>query len=283
MIDRVIFSNNGSSEDMSRQVAKYKSGSKSFSYVAAEDALYIGSSLPFNHLYFKLGSTVNALASSVAIKYYNGVEFVPVVDIIDETDVGGASLAQSGFITWTTDKNEAWKREDTVFNGQTLITELSDITIYEKYWLEIKFSSDLTASVELEWLGLLFSDDDDLSSEYPDLVRTSVLQAFGGVSKTDWQEQHAKAAELISKDLISKNVIQQKQQILDRDAFTLASVSKVAELIYRSLVDDYVDDRVEARNEYQSRLNKSIYNVDKNKDARLDQDEIKSVEGWLNR
>ena len=50
MIDRVIFSNNGSSEDMSRQVAKYKSGSKSFSYVAAEDALYIGSSLPFNHL-----------------------------------------------------------------------------------------------------------------------------------------------------------------------------------------------------------------------------------------
>ncbi len=282
-IDRILLSDNGTLDDFSRQVAKYKSGSKSFSYVAAEDAIYIGANVPFNHLYFKMGTTVNALASEIQIKYYNGTEFVSAVNIIDETDVAGASLAQSGFVTWTTDKQEKWHREDTRDQSQQIIDELGSVTIYDKYWLEIKFSADLTASVELEWLGMLFSDDDDLGAEYPDLTRSTVLQAFGGVSKTSWQEQHARAAELIVEDLIKLRVIEQKGQIIDRDTFRTASVSKVAEIIYRARGDDYIDDRVEARNEYQARLNKVIYNVDKDKDGRLDIQEQTQQTGWLGR
>ncbi len=130
---------------------------------------------------------------------------------------------------------------------------------------------------------MLFSDDDDLGAEYPDLTRSTVLQAFGGVSKTSWQEQHARAAELIVEDLIKLRVIEQKGQIIDRDTFRTASVSKVAEIIYRARGDDYIDDRVEARNEYQARLNKVIYNVDKDKDGRLDIQEQTQQTGWLGR
>lgn len=281
MIDRVLFSDNGTLSDISRPLAKYRSGESSFTFVATDDAIYIGSLLPFNHLYFKLGSNVNANASEVSIKTYNGSEFVPVVNIVDETAVSGASLAQSGFIQWLTDQNESWEREDTSNDGVSIITELGSVTIYDKYWLEIKFSNDLTA-VDLQWLGQIFSDDDDLRSEYPDLLRSNVLAAFES-GKTDWQEQHARAAELIAKDLVSKRIIDRKEQIVDRDAYKLASVSKVAELIFKSFGDDYINDRTAARQEYDARMNKAIYNVDKDKDARLDVDEAVQQNGWLNR
>ena len=281
MIDRVIFSDNGISSDISRPLAKYRSGSSALTIVASEDAIYIGAILPFNHLYFKLGANVNSLSSEVSIKYYTGVEFVSVVDVNDETAVAGASLAQSGFIQWTTDKDKSWERRDTVHGGQVQISELSDITVYDKYWLEIKFSNDLDP-IDLDWIGQIFSDDDDLISEYPDLVRSNMLQAFES-GKTDWQEQHARAAELIAKDLVSGRVIGSKEQIIDRDAFKLASVSKTAEIIYQAFGDDYADDRKEARIEYKSRLNKVVFNVDKNENARLDPEEARQQTGWLSR
>ncbi len=281
MINRVYFSDNGTLVDISRKVGKYQSGSYSLDFVTAEDAIYIGSLVPFNHLYFKLGATVNANAANMTIQTWNGTEFKDVVDIQDETDTG-VPLAQSGHITWTPNRLEKWHREHTEDNGIEKITGLGSVTVYDNYWLKVTFDADLSASLEIEWLGQLFSDDEMLGAEFPDLVRSNVLTSFQA-GKTDWQEQHVKASELIIQDLVRRGVIFEKGQILDRDKLALASVSKCAEIIFSAFGDDYAEDKIRARNEYEKRVDLSVFHQDKDDDGIIDRHEIGSRTGFLNR
>jgi hypothetical protein len=277
MINRILYSDNGTLSEWTPELEKFQSGSQTFSLVSAEDAIYIGSLFPFNHKYFKMGATPNAETASIAVKYWDGDEFVDVVNVVDETSVSGASLGQSGFITWTPDEDKLWSMEHTED-----ITELNTIKIYNMYWTKITFSADLTASVILSWLGQVFSDDDDLGSEFPLLNRAAMLTAFES-GKTDWEEQHVKAAEILIKDLIESNVIDNRNQILLREKFKLASVSKCAELAFRGFGDDYADDRRDARQEYNSRKKLRVYMVDKNEDALLQNSEARTRHGFLSR
>ena len=272
---RFIYSNNGTLSDYSVQLENYHSGSLTCTLVAAEDAIYIGSRLPFNHLYFKV-DTANSNASVMSISYYSGNGWTSVVDIIDETSSGGKSLAQSGFVTWTPNKNTGWHREDT-----ENITALSDVTIYDLYWLKISFSADLSADVDLSWCGQIFADDNDLGSEYSDLARSAMISAFE-TGKTTWQEQHVTAAQVIVQDLIGKGLIIEKEQILERNDFKLAAVSKCAEIIYGGLGDDYKDNKEAARNEYRSRLGKILPKVDKDRNA-IENDYERYTQGGLYR
>jgi hypothetical protein len=281
MINRVIHSDNGTLIDISRKVGKYQSGSHPMTFVAAEDALFIGSLVPFNHLYFKLGTTVNTAASNMSISTWDGSEFKPVVDIQDETETT-APLAQSGHLTWTPNRLHSWHREHTEDNGTERITGLGGITVYDNYWLKITFDADLDAGLEIEWLGQLFSDDEMLGAEYPDLVRSNVLTAFKS-GKTDWQEQHVKASEIVIQDLVRKGVILEKGQILDRDKLSLASVSKCAEIIFGAFGDDYAEDKIRARNEYEKRLDLSVYHQDADNDAIIDRSEVGTRTGFLDR
>lgn len=277
MINRILYSDNGTISEWTTELEKYQTGSQTFSYVAGEDAIYIGSLYPFNHKYFKVGGTPNAESASISIQYWDGDEFVSVVNIVDETASGGASLAQSGFITFTPDEDKIWGLEHTED-----ITELSTVKIYNMYWLKITFSADLTASTILSWIGQKFSDDDDLGSEYPELVRSAMLTAFES-GKTDWEEQHVRAAEILIKDLIEANVIDNRNQILVRDKFRLAAVSKCAELAFRGFGDSYADNRIDARNEYNSRKKMRIYMIDKNEDALLGFSESRIRHGFATR
>lgn len=281
MINRIYFSDNGTLTDLSRDLGKYKSGSATVDYVAGEDAFFIGSLVPFNHLYFKMGAVVNALPANIVISTWNGQEFLPVVDVQDET-YSAAPLAQSGHITWTPDRHHSWHKEHTEDNGTEKIDGLGSVTIYDNYWLKITFDADLTAGLELSWLGQIFSDDEELGDEYPDLNRSNVKTAYEA-GKTDWQAQHVRAAEVIVQDLVRKGVIFEKGQLLDRDKLRLASVSKCAEIIFQSFGDDYADDKVRARNEYDKRIDLSVYHNDSDADGILDKGEIGARTGFLSR
>ena len=68
-----------------------------------------------------------------------------------------------------------------------------------------------------------------------------------------------------------------------KEEFMLASVQKVAELIYNGMGADYLDQKVSAQAEYKSRLNKSIYRVDTNESAILDIKEDAARSGFLSR
>lgn len=282
MKKRFIYSDNETLMDSTEVVNNYHSGDFTFSYITSEDAIYIGSSLPFNHLYIKLGSTVNAETSNMIVNLWDGKEWNEVAELIDGTEVEGITLSQSGFIEFVPDKNEGWSIDDTVTpSNKEEVIGLGDIIIYDKYWMKITFSADLTEEVVISWIGQIFSDDNDLEVEFPDLTRSTMISATTGNS--NWEPQHVRSAQLIIKDLKIKGVIENKNQILNRDDLTLPSVSKVAEIIYGMLGDDYADDRNKAKKEYTERLSSALPVIDINNNARVDVKEVTPSNGILYR
>jgi len=274
---RILYSDNGTLTDLTTELSNFHSGTYTFSgFTAAQDYIYIGNIAPFNHFYLKMG-TASVSSTTMSVHYWSGNDWQEVVEIEDET----SGLTQDGFVTFVPSKNYGWVNADTSGRGQQ-VTGLTSVTIYDKYWIRISFNNDLTADSIISWVGQKFSNDDDLGSEFPDLVRSSVLTAFQS-GKTDWEEQHVRAAEIIVKDLISRNIIYSKNQVLERNSFMLPSVSKVAEIIFNSFGDDYTDQTKNARKEYISRMDKSIYDVDLNNDGELSKKEMKYRQGYLTR
>jgi hypothetical protein len=236
-----------------------------------DDFIYIASDFPFNHLFVKLGSVVNAVSSTMKIEYYEN-QWNEVVEIRDETN----GLFNDGFIEFTPNKDKGWLRQ--LESEDVGLTKV----IYDKYWLRISFPDTLTEGVQLSFIGHKFSDDTDLFSEYPVFNDSNFMAAFK-TGKTSWEEQEIKAAELIANDLQKKSVIISKDQILDRKRFLGASVCKTAEIIFSSFGNDYLEQKKEASLEYQKRLNLSQYSIDTNADGILQPEEIRTRQGWLSR
>ena len=91
----------------------------------------------------------------------------------------------------------------------------------------------------------IFSNDSDLGSEFPDLVLSATMTAFA-TGKTSWEEQHVRAAEILIKDLKKVKGIHSSSQILDHNDFRLASVCKVAEIIYTAFGNDYLEQKYDS-------------------------------------
>lgn len=274
---RVVYGDNGVLTDLTRNLADYKSLNATFSYVTGQDYIYIGSDLPFNHFYIKMGSTVNAVAATMNIELWDGDEWIDVVEINDET--GG--LFASGYVDFVPDKDENWNQESTNHKGEQ-VTGLTSLVIYDQYWIRISFNATMTASTIVSWIGHKFSDDTDLYSEYPVLNSTTLKTAFEA-GKTTWEEQHVRAADLLIKDLKSKAVIVSADQILKREDYRMAALCKTAQIIFQSMGDDYADDVIAAKNEYGARLDLSIHQVDQNADGRLDPKEKQHRVGFMTR
>lgn len=268
---RVIYSDNGTLSDLTNDLHEYRTGIAVIPFVAAEDYLYVGNIAPFNHFYMTF-ATANTQSTTMTVEYWGGKTWHPVVELIDGTN----GFQQDGFVEFTPDRDAAWIWQDT----DDGVDGLTSITIYDKYWVRVKFNNDMDAGTSISWLGQKFSDDDDLRSEFPDLVRSNVLTAFEA-GKTTWEEQHVRAAELIIKDLINKKVIFSKDQVLERDTFRLASVSKTAEMIYSSFGDDYLDQVRAARSEYTNRMKSSVFDVDLNQDGELSRGELRTRQGFM--
>ena len=260
--------------DITNGVKSYEDGTASLT-ILSTDYLYIGQRHPFNSLFFK-PSTVNAEASLVTLKVYDGRNFVSVAELNDETLLSGASLGQSGFMTFVPDKDESnWSYDDTED-----MTELSTIKIYDHYWIQLSFSASLTAPIVLKYIGNLFNTDNDLYAEYPIFSKTNMKSAF---SVTTWEQQSVRAAEIIIQDMVADGIILNGGQLLSREKIRLAAICKVAELIFGALGDDYENDRIKARNEYKSRLSRGVYDVDINANAILDKQETKRITGFMSR
>lgn len=269
---RVVFSDNGTLSDISASMADYHAGTAVINYTLTEDALYIGSELPFNSLFFDV-SVANAETATPVVSYWDGDEWVAMVDFIDETTSGGATLAQSGHITWTTDKESAWMREDTVSsNGTEEITGLGNITIYDLFWIKMTFSATLTGTAALNFIGPKFCEDNDLTGEHV-LFSNSTFKTNYESGKTSWEREIILASRLMVSDIVKKQAIISGDQLLDRRLLTDACVSKTAQLIFANLGDDYNNDRDAARAEYKSRLSLPNFGADKNNNARLDDSE----------
>lgn len=235
------------------------------------DFIYIASDLPFNHFYLKHAPPANNISATMKIEYY-GSGWNEVVDLKDETN----AIFNDGYIEFTPNRNAGWSRASSSLDfGLTKV-------VYDKYWIRISFDATLKANCELSFLGNKFSDDIDLFHEYPVFNNADFLNAFE-TGKTDWEEQHVKAAEVIIADLIKKRVVIAPEQILDRRKFIGASVCKAAEIIYTAFGNDYIEQKREAAAEYLKRLDLSQYSTDLNNNAILEPVELQTRQGWLSR
>lgn len=274
---RAIYSDNGVLSDISTEMADYYSGDVTFTFVAAEDYIYLGSLYPFNSIYLKFKTPlVTGVVPSV--KYWTGSTWETPVELIDETKL----FTQSGYLTWQINRfKSGWSREDTVdSSGNARITGLGGVTIYDQYWARISMASNCTFA--LSWAGQMFITDNDLKTEFPELKNTSLMAAIE-TGKTTWEEQIVRASKLVVEDLINRKVITNQNQLLDRRKLESMAVSKTAELIYQMLGDDYTDQRAAANKEYLRRVDQNILNVDMNNDGDLSVNESTARQGYLYR
>lgn len=257
--------------DISNVVNDYRSGAYTFPYSTGQ-YLYVASLFPFNNLWFEVG-TPNAVSASVSVDIWWGNAWTSAVDISDNT----SGLSATGRLSWNTDIYKGWDVE----------LRSSDVTgapanIYNMYWLRLSWNASLTASMTIKYIGQKFSNDDILTSFYPDLNLTSIKEAFEA-GKTSWDEQHYMAAEHIIRDLKKRGIIKDKSQILDPGLFVDASCHKLAEIVYTAFGSPYKDQMTGARAAYNEALNVKFFNTDLSNDGRLDPEDRRISTDFMSR
>lgn len=271
--NRVIFSDNGTISDLSRDLNDLYAGKVVLPVVYDQDKIYLGSDAAFNSRYFML-DVKNVVPSVVSVEIWTGSAWVPAVDVIDDTSVNGASFGRSGVLQWTKDKNKSWSR----VADSNSITGLYGTAVYNMYWARLTFSATLTPATSLKYVGQRFSNDNQLAGYYPDLTRQSVLSAFKS-GKTDWEEQQVLASEELILELRQRNLLFSGSQILDWQKYSLAATYKCAAIIMGGFGDDWADRRDNAESKFIDNLEKAGAGIDRNEDGALSVAEKKNVVG----
>ena len=277
MNNRIIVDDNGTLTDVSASLSDIHADTVTLPVAAATSAIYIGSDLPFNHRFIDV-NTANSNASALSVELWDGSAFVAAVDEQDQTSSGGNTLAASDILSWTPKRENSWVREDTTED----IPDLSTLTIYDMYWAKLTWSADLSAGTILNYVGHRFSDDEDLRALYPSLLRSDVLDKFQS-GKTDWDIQHVEAAENIIRKLRGKNIIISKNQLLNWEQFSEASKHEVASMAFREFGEDYVEDFNRAKKDFHQALNLKQFEIDRDRDARLDPSERRTTVEYVRR
>lgn len=259
-LEQRVFQNlNGNLSDISRYVNNFRSGSQVFAYQTG-DYLYIGTVLPMNHIYFDM-KVANTAAANVKVEIWYNLEWTDAVDVEDDTD----GLKQNGLVFFGPQFNRGWNMQ--CYSKDVI--GLENTEIYDMYWTRISWDADLDALTEINYVGQKFSDDDILFAWFPDLDQDNMKASFQ-TGKTTWDEQHFMASEFIVKDLLKRDILKTRQQILDPYEFKDAAAYKCAEFIYSALGRPYFDQMANARERYKEEMNMRFFKTDKNATGRLE-------------
>lgn len=142
--------------------------------VAAEDALYFGRYKPFSDIFVEM-KVANTVTNTLSVEYWDGSAWVGVTNKLDDTN----GLKRSGFIGW--DNETDW--------------ELKTVNAQELYWVKIKPSADLSLTTEVQGMGILFSDDQDLNGVYPGII------SYLNNTETSFVLRHENSRNLIVQDI----------------------------------------------------------------------------------
>lgn len=267
--------------DISVVVNDFRTGSYVFAYAGGSDALYVACEVPFTNLFFDVSSP-NALAAQVGVDVWWGNSWHAAVDVIDETRPHGgpASLAQSGRLSWRVDRLRGWDRIEDPSTSSDQVVKATKI--YDLYWSRLKWSAALSSTTAVAYIGQKFSSDEMLYSYYPDLRQTSLKSSFAS-GKTSWNEQHYMAAEVICRDLISREIVRHRGQVFDARIFGEASCHKVAEIVYRGIGQSYEPARVAARKAYDEAMHLKVFRVDDDADGKTSPKDLRSSSTYQKR
>jgi hypothetical protein len=252
---RVFYSDNGALSDKTEECRTWGTPNFTFSWVAAQDALYIGKPHKFNNVYLAI-ATVNTNPTVLTARYWDGSAWVPFTDTVDET----SGLSASGFLQW--EEKAAWVKEK-----PSLITGIDTLTFeQELYWVKITLSADTSASTSIKAIKQLLSDDRLLTTIHPEIMN------YLPTGQADWMVQHELAYDVVVNDLIMSGAISYAEQIKNVEDYLLAASYKCVKLILDPIPGDErikeVRDRMEIN--YKSALRKSAASIDTNKNEVLD-------------
>ena len=136
---------NYKTKDLSLKLEDYSGAGETITLLSSE-VIYIGYYKPINSLYLDFASVVNS-SSIVSLKYDTVSGLSDVSELIDHTK----GLGESGEISWSVPDSTQVK--STLFGK-------------ELYWYRLSVDVDTVARV-LRGINVLFSNDKDLSEEYP--------------------------------------------------------------------------------------------------------------------
>jgi hypothetical protein len=279
--NRLLAKISGTVYDWSIDLNNVYTGSKTIGGLtfSAGDRLYIGGDMPFNHRYIEV-STVNAIASVASIELWNGKAWKAALDTTDYTDVSGVSLAATGILQWTPDRDESWQLQ----SRSQDISDLSTTRIYDMYWAKISFSADLTPGTALKYVGHRFSNESDMGGRYPELLKSATKLAFSS-GRTTWNDVLVEASEVVVRDLRKQRLIVSPGQILGWELFTEAATHKAAELIFNAFGESQEDKKGAARTAYDEALSAVAIGggIDQNADGKLSRDERYNTVGLMRR
>lgn len=199
-------------------------------FAVSGDHLFIGQYFPFNNFTLDF-ETANVSGASPTIEYWDGANWVDTVDVLDGTASGGATFGKHGTIQWSPDKDYAWTRVSDTFDESGM--GLSSLKVYDLYWLRVSSATPLSPSTKIRELRYKFCEHSDLVKVDPEI--NEYLQAWGGASKTNWNEQIFEASDNIISELKERKLILHEGQILRFDDVTKACVYQTLMLIYSQL------------------------------------------------
>ena len=187
--------------------------------LTTSDALYLGYVGKFASRYVQV-SIANAVVSALTVEYWDGTAWVAVDDLIDQTAVGGATLAQSGFISWVNKDN--WAE-----------SSLAGVDVdVQMFWVRIKVSVNLTPTASIKSILNLFSDDALLRGYFPELVSDTNYLPSG---KSNFLDQHVSAKDLVVLRLKQRKLISHESQILEPNDVAVAATYAAAMLILQPI------------------------------------------------
>lgn len=274
---RILWKDDATIVDLTASLNNYRADNETIAFVAAEDYLFIGSDLPFNHRYVEVAA-VNAASSVFSVDIWWSNAWHAAVDLIDQTKTGGVSLAKSGLVQWSPDELKGWDREQ---NSEDVIG-LEGTKIYDMFWVRLALSGNLTGTTAIKYIGHKFCDDADLEGTYP-ILKPAGLKTAWAAGKTDWKDQIFDASEAIVRDLKRQGIIKSPSQLMDPEILRNACVHKAAELIFSGLGTAYIDMKKESAKAYSTALDMKMFVVDRNGDARASVSERYLSSGVLRR
>ena len=245
--------------------------------LATTDALFIGQHYPFNNLYVGV-SAVNANTAHMHVAYWNNKEWESAVDVLDATKATGKTLAQSGAIQWSPDRDESKWADTADTRDNSAPPQLASFAIYDMYWLRLKPSANLSSLAAINRVGFAFCTSSQLLDIDPELNNYLGAWATG---KINWTDQILVATEHLISDLKGRGLVVHAGQILRPDEFTLAVKYRTLSLIYGQLGPEFLPKTQAYFSEYQNQISQKAYTIDKNADGEATRSEIKGTQGGL--
>jgi len=203
---------NYNSNDLSIKLEEFSAPTVAITLLSSE-FIYVGYYKPISNFYLEISNSITSL-STLKVEYETASGFVDVDNLIDYT----SGLGESGKVSWEVSGTQI---SSTLF-GKTL------------YWYKLSVNVD-TVSRTLLGLNVLFSNDKDLSEEYPNIETNLPLGA------TSFVNFHASARKDIVQSLRKKFDV--KANLLTQyDLLNNEEVKQASKYLALSKIFDWLSD-----------------------------------------